>query len=206
MSGTPPGARVAAVVLAAGRSTRAGAINKLTAEVAGKAIVAHVADTLLAGPARPVIVVTGHEAAAVRAALAGRDVTFAHNPRYAEGVSTSIAAGIAAVPEDCTGALVALGDMPGLAAGDVARLLAAFDGSAACVPVAGGRRGNPVVFPRASFARLLRLEGDAGARALLASGAFAVREVPLEGTGTLADLDTEAEIAAWRRGRGDAQE
>ena len=137
----PGGSSVAAVVLAAGRSTRAGAVNKLTAAIIGVPMVARVVDAVLASPARPVIVVTGHDADAVRAALKGRPVAFVHNPRYADGIATSIAAGIKALPGDVAGALVVLGDMPALGGGDIARLIAAFDPPprrSACRSRAGG--------------------------------------------------------------------
>lgn len=190
---------VAAIVLAAGRSTRAGKINKLTAEVAGTPMVARVVDAVLASPAHPVFVVTGHEADAVRAALAARAVSFVHNPRFADGIATSIAAGVRALPDDVAGALIVLGDMPALTGDDIARLIAAFDpaGAPICVPVAGGRRGNPVLFARAFFDALTKLTGDTGARALIAVNADKVCEVAMTGEGTLADFDTEAEIVAF---------
>ena len=192
---------VAAIVLAAGRSTRAGKTNKLTAPVAGVPMVARAVDAVLASVARPVIVVTGHEAEKVRAALAGRDVRFVHNPDYADGISTSIRAGIGALPADASAALVCLGDMPALTAADLGRLMDAFAAgdAAICVPVAGGRRGNPALFAREMFAALMALSGDEGARRLIAAHPEKLREVPLDGPGTLTDLDTEAEIDAYNR-------
>jgi len=91
------GRQVAAVVLAAGRSTRMGAINKLIAEIGGKPLVRIAAEHALASRAKPVIVVTGHEREKVEGALAGLPVRFVHNPDYAEGLGTSLKAGIAAV-------------------------------------------------------------------------------------------------------------
>lgn len=191
--------RIAGIVLAAGRSTRAGPINKLTQPIGGTAMVARVVDAVLATAAAPVIVVTGHEAEAVRAALAGRAVQFAHNPGYANGIATSIAAGIRAVPAECDGALICLGDMPALSAQDIDRLLAAFDPARApiCVPHAGGRRGNPVLFARELFAELATGNGDTGARSVIAAHPGMVREVPMDGEGTLTDLDTAADIIAF---------
>lgn len=192
-------ARIAGLVLAAGRSTRAGSINKLLQPIAGTPVVARVVDTVLGSAARPVIVVTGHEAEAVRAALPGRDVVFIHNTDYADGIATSIAAGVRAVPADCAGALICLGDMPALGAADVAALLAAFDPDRApiCVPFAGGRRGNPVLFARALFGELAAGRGDTGARTVVAAHPDMVREVSLAGDGTLTDLDTVADITAF---------
>src|SRR4029077_13522341 len=93
----PIGRHVAAIVLAAGRSTRMGGPNKLLAEIGGKPLVRIAAEQALASRARPVVVVTGHQRAEVEAALKGLPVTFAHNPDFAEGLSTSVKTGLAAV-------------------------------------------------------------------------------------------------------------
>ncbi len=94
------------MVLAAGRSTRMGAVNKMIAEIGGKPLVRIAAEQALASRASPVIVVTGHERDKVEAALKGLSVRFAHNPDYAEGLGTSLRTGIAAVPDDADGAVV----------------------------------------------------------------------------------------------------
>src|SRR5262249_22248058 len=96
----PDGRRIAAVVLAAGRSTRMGGPNKLLAEIRGRPLVRITVETALASRADPVIVVTGHERDRVEQALAGLDVRLVHNPDYADGLSTSLKAGIAAVPPE----------------------------------------------------------------------------------------------------------
>ena len=90
-------------MLAAGQSRRMGQANKLLAPIDGRAMVAHAVDAMLASRAAPVIVVTGHEADEVRAALGERPVVWAHNPDYAAGLSTSLAVGLAALPEDVEG-------------------------------------------------------------------------------------------------------
>jgi len=191
--------RIAALVLAAGRSTRMGA-NKLLADVGGKPMVRHAVEAALASQAEAVVVVTGHEAARVRAALAGLDVRFAQNDLYADGLSTSVRAGVAAA-EGADGALVCLGDMPGLTARTIDRLIAAFnpaEGRGVIVPVHDGRRGNPVLWGRAFFADLMALSGDVGAKPLLAGAADAVCEVEIGDDGVLTDLDTPDALDAWR--------
>ncbi len=90
------GHRIAGLVLAAGRSTRMGGPNKLLEEINGRALVRIATDHVLASGARPVIVVTGHQRERVERALAGLAVTFVHNPDFADGLSTSLKAGIAA--------------------------------------------------------------------------------------------------------------
>jgi molybdenum cofactor cytidylyltransferase len=191
--------RIAAVVLAAGRSTRMGAINKLIAEIGGKPLVRIAAEQALASRAKPVIVVTGHEHERVEAALAGLPVRFVNNPDYADGLGTSLKAGIAAVPADADGVVVCLGDMPQVDARLIDKLIAAFDperGALVVVPSIDGRRGNPVVWSRRFFHDLTAISGDIGARHLIGSYAEAVVEVPVAGEAALTDVDTPESLSA----------
>ncbi|HEY6832313.1 MAG TPA: molybdopterin-binding/glycosyltransferase family 2 protein [Pseudolabrys sp.] len=193
------GRRIAAVVLGAGRSTRMGAINKLIAEIGGKPLVRIAAEQALASRAAPVIVVTGHQREQVEAALAGLPVRFVHNPDYAEGLGTSLKAGIAAVPEDADGAIVCLGDMPQVDSTLIDRLIGAFDperGALVVAPSIEGRRGNPVVWARRFFPDLMTVTGDTGARHLIASYPEAVAEVPVAGDAALTDVDTPESFSA----------
>ena len=193
------GKRVAAVVLAAGRSTRMGAVNKLIAEIGGKPLVRIAAEQALASHASPVIVVTGHEKDKVAAALAGLPVRLVHNPDYAEGLGSSLRTGIAAVPAEADGAIVCLGDMPQVDAPLIDKLIAAFDpekGALVVTPTIDGRRGNPVVWSRRFFPDLMAVQGDIGARNLIGSYAEAVVEVPVVGEGALIDVDTPESLSA----------
>lgn len=186
------GPRIGAVVLAAGRSRRMGADNKLLAEIDGKAMVARVVDAALASRARPVVVVTGHQARAVRAALADAPITFVHNPDFAEGLSTSLRSGLAALPVGLDGAVICLGDMPWIAAALIDRLIEAFDpteGRAICVPTHSGRRGNPVLWAACYFDGMRRISGDTGARRLIEDHAEAVCEIPGDDDSVLRDVD-----------------
>ena len=185
--------RIAAVVLAAGRSTRMGGPNKLLAEIARRPLVRIVAEEALASRADPVIVVAGHQRAEVEKALAGLRVRIVHNPDFAEGLGTSLRAGIAAVPADSDAAIVCLGDMPRVDATLMNRLIAAFDpdrGALAVVPTFEGKRGNPVLWSRRFFPDLMAIEGDVGARHLIGRYSEAVAEVPVEGKAALIDVDT----------------
>jgi molybdenum cofactor cytidylyltransferase len=193
------GRRIAALVLAAGRSTRMGAVNKMLAEIGGKPLVRIAAEQAVASHAQPVIVVTGHEREKVEAALEGLPVRFVHNPHYAEGLGTSLKAGIGAVPEDADAAIVCLGDMPQVDAALINRLIAAFDperGALVVVPSIQGRRGNPVVWSRRFFHDLTSIQGDIGARHLIGSYAEAVIEVPVTGEAALVDIDTPESLSA----------
>ncbi len=184
--------RVAGIVLAAGTASRMGK-NKLILPVHGKPMVAHAVEAAAAAGLDPVIVVTGHEAAAVRRAVGKTAVTFVQNDEFARGLSTSLRAGIAAVPGNCEAALVLLGDMPGITAPLIQRVVKAFDAGddrAICVATARGERGHPVLWGRQFFPELQALQGDAGARAVMSRYPNLVCEVEADDDAPLADIDT----------------
>ena len=199
--------KAAAIVLAAGRSTRMGASNKLLAELDGKQLVRIVTEQALASKVTEVIVVTGHQAELVEQALqglqGGHKVKFVRNPDFADGLASSIKAGIAAVPETCDGAVICLGDMPLINADLIDRLIGSFApdrGNLIVVPVSEGRRGNPVLWSRRFFSELLTLDGDVGARHLIARHSEAVTEVPVDGERAFLDIDTPQALEAARQG------
>jgi molybdenum cofactor cytidylyltransferase len=191
---------IAAVVLAAGRASRMGS-NKLVAELDGEPIVRRTVRAVLGSRARPVIVVTGHEAEAVRRALAGLEVRFVHNPDFADGMSTSLRAGIAAAGA-VDAALICLGDMPRLQVEHFDAVISAFragDPTEIIVPTHDRKRGNPVLWPRCYFAEIAELSGDVGARALIERYADHVRLVAIDDPAILVDVDTPAALAELRR-------
>jgi molybdenum cofactor cytidylyltransferase len=191
---------VAALVLAAGRSTRMGEANKLLMDLHGSPMIARTVAAIAASAAAPVIVVTGHDADAIAAALKGHAVTLVHNPRFAEGMAMSLKVGLGALPADADAVLVCLGDMPAVTAAATAKLIAAFnptEGRAIVVPTYQGKRGNPVLFARAYVEEMRAADGDVGARALLSQHAEAVYEVETD-AGVLADADTPAAFAALK--------
>ena len=198
-SGHDSSLAIAAIVLGAGRSSRMGGPNKLLAEINGKPLIRMVVEQALASRARPVLVVTGHQRERVEAALSGLPVQFVHNPHFADGLGTSLKAGIAALKPNIDGTIVCLGDMPQVDAALIDRLIGAIDpdkGALIAVPVIEGKRGNPVVWSRRFFADLMTVEGDIGARYLIGRYAEAVAEVPVDGTAALTDVDTPEAFAA----------
>lgn len=193
--------RIAAVVLAAGCATRMGS-NKLLAEWRGKPLLRLAVEAALKSGTRPVIVVTGHENAKAESVLHGLDVRFVHNVHYAEGLSTSLKCGIRAVPTNCDGALVLLGDMPEVTPGLIDRMIAAFspaDGRAICVAMHQNMRGNPVLWGKAFFPEFDELTGDAGAKPLIAAHEDAVCEIEAD-SAVLRDIDTPEALAELRAG------
>jgi molybdenum cofactor cytidylyltransferase len=194
---------VAAIILAAGRSTRMGGPNKLLAELGGKTLVRIVTEQALASKAQSVIVVTGHQAEQVEKALQGLKVKFVRNPNFAEGLASSVKAGVAAVADAADGAVICLGDMPLISGRLIDQLIESFApdrGHLIVVPVSDNKRGNPVLWSRRFFNELMTLDGDIGARHLIARHSEAVAEVPVEGFGAFLDIDTPEVLEAARRG------
>ncbi len=184
--------KIAAIVLAAGKSSRMGR-NKLLLDWSGKPIVAHVLDKVAKLGLAETIVVTGHQAGKVKAALGAHNVRIVEARDYATGMAASLKAGLKALSPGIDAALVILGDMPQVSADLLERLVAAYqplEGRAIVLPVADGKRGNPVLFDRRFFADMLSLEGDVGARHIIGSNAELVAEVPADAREIFMDVDT----------------
>jgi molybdenum cofactor cytidylyltransferase len=197
---------IAAVILAAGRSTRFSSnqpgTTKLVAELNGKPLIRHVAEAALGSAARPVIAVTGHARDLVQAALADVPVTFAHNEDYASGLASSLRVGIAAVPPNAPGAIILLGDMPLVTSDLIDEVIRSFGEGAnadAVAPVTAGRRGNPVLLARSLFVGVAGLTGDEGARRLLQNPGIHVIEIASAGEAAGADIDTLEALETLRK-------
>jgi molybdenum cofactor cytidylyltransferase len=186
--------RVAALVLAAGLSSRMAPHNKLLAVLPnGKRMITETVERALASTATPVIVVTGHQDQQIREALTGLQVRFVYAPDYAEGMAASIRAGIAAMSATIGAALICLGDMPLVEPSTLDQIIAAYDtaeGREIIIPTHDGQRGNPILWGRQFFVELLHLAGDAGARQVLYKHMEYVSEVTAESDAVLRDFDT----------------
>jgi molybdenum cofactor cytidylyltransferase len=157
---------IAAIVLAAGSARRFGE-QKLLVPLHGKPLVRWTVERTLSAQVEHVVVVVGHEGRAVQDAVAGLAIDCVVNPRYQDGISTSLRAGIESLPQATEAAVVVLGDQPGVTSAILDGLIATYRATrrAIVVPVyEEDTRGNPVLFDAAVFPELRAVSGDQGAR------------------------------------------
>jgi molybdenum cofactor cytidylyltransferase len=197
--------RVGGILLAAGRSLRLpGARPKQLLDWQGEALVRRVVRRALASKLASVVVVVGHAAGEVERAIADLGVEIVRNPRFSEGQSTSVHAGLARLEQltpACNAAVFLPADLPHLEADLIDRLIVAWEGSGAAivVPAFEGRRGAPVLFDRRLFAELAAIEGDTGGRQLFPAHEAEIAEVELESVTPLLDIDTEEDLGRLGR-------
>ena len=194
------GSARARALLAAGTASRIGdGRHKLLAEFDGVALVRRLAQAACDSDISNLVVITGHRATEIEAALAGLPAEIAHNPDFATGMASSLIAGFASKPAArADGILVMLADMPAVSTADLNALIEAFraaGGQAIVRAVAGGAPGNPVILPSVLRDQVMQLEGDVGARHLIDAAGLPVIEVEI-GENARLDVDTAEAIAA----------
>lgn len=191
-------AKVAIAILAAGRSTRMGDFNKLLSRFEGVPLVRLSITRAISAGRGPVILVTGHMADEIVEASSGISAIIAQNTEHASGLSSSIRAALRVIPDDCAGILIHLADMPMVTEFHIAAIIDEFISNECAVVVratACGRPGNPVVLPRSLFWELSLVQGDIGARGLIASSGVPVIDVEI-GHAALCDVDTPEALKA----------
>lgn len=190
--------RVAGVILAAGGSQRLGR-PKQTLDWQGQPFIAKVAQNALAAGLAPLIVVTGAESDQVSAALAGLPVQIVLNPDWQEGQSTSLRAGVAALPKDCQAVMLLVSDLPQVSPTMIRSVMETFFTQQ--LPIAApritGRRANPVIFGRETFGLIDTIRGDQGGRAIF--DRFPVAWVDWVDERSRLDVDDEDAYATLRR-------
>lgn len=195
--------RAAGIVLAAGEGSRMGRTKQLL-PFRDRTMIECVVDAALASALHRVVVVLGHQAHAIEPLLRGRNIKVVLNPRYPEGQSTSLRAGLGELTEETDAALFLLGDQPLVTPRIIDLLLAAYASapSPIVLPVREGKRGNPVLFSRETFPRIEALDGDCGARPLFAEYAGRILRVSVSDPAIHSDVDTEEDyrrVAAFFR-------
>ena len=182
---------VSAIVLAAGAGSRFGG-GKLLAPLGGRTLIEATLNGLREAPVDETIIVVGSEGERLRSVSTAYGARVVENPCWAEGMSTSVRAGLAACSPGSRAAVVALADQPLVGSEAVERLVEAFEGGArVAVATYGGKQRNPALFAREVWPLLEReMSGDRGARAVLTRHPDLVTEVACDDVADPADVDT----------------
>jgi molybdenum cofactor cytidylyltransferase len=188
---------VSAVVLAAGLATRMGR-QKVLLPLDGVPMVRRVVDAALASRAAETVVVVGHQAAGVEEALAGRPARVVVNDRFAEGMSTSLQAGLAAADPSSAAALIVLGDQPFVTPQLLDGLIERFAVTRSPIvrPAVDGRPANPVLLSAALFPEIRAQHGDVGGREVVDRHQDDISLVPVDDPRLVADIDSPQDYAA----------
>lgn len=192
--------KIAAIVLAAGSSSRFGAANKLLAEVGGKPLIRRAVDCALQSSSAEVHVIVRPADTGLEGAIAGLPVNIGRNPRHAGGMGASISFAVAALAPDIDGALILPADMPWMEPSLLDTLIERFEaaggGVIAYPATADGEQRNPVLWPECEFANLSRLEPSCGARALIHASKTPKIHINVCNERVFRDVDTPGDLSA----------
>jgi molybdenum cofactor cytidylyltransferase len=183
---------IGAVILAAGTSSRMGATKQLL-RMGDATLLTRVLTTVRSSRIDEIVLVLGHEAAAIEASIDARNLKLVINERYREGMASSLAAGLAALTPQISAAFIVLADQPFVLPNTLDQLIAAYDATRAPIvmPTHNGTRGNPVLLDRSIFSEITALKGDVGARAIFANHMEEIQKVPVDDPGILVDFDNQ---------------
>jgi molybdenum cofactor cytidylyltransferase len=192
--------QTAGIILAAGMSLRFGQPKQLL-KLADKNLLEWVLDAALASRLAKVVLVLGHahqkilQTLGAKASLPRLQIVI--NPHYRQGQSRSLQAGLSIVHKAFDSVMFLLGDQPLLQAGSIDHLLESFWNSEKdiCVPVCHGKRGNPTIFSRALYFKLMAIEGDIGARDIILENSSEILAVEVDDPPGFIDIDSQEDLA-----------
>ena len=190
-------ANVAAIVLAAGKSSRMEGRNKLLENIAEQPILGHVLSALTSSQVDRCVLVTGHQAELVKQCANQYKIEFVHNEHPELGISSSIKAGLAFLGKEHDAVLIVLADMPDISSTIIDTLIASFNSerdAGICIPTFKGQRGNPVLWSSSFFSKLLNVEGDLGGKQIIFQCEEAVCECEVDSNAIHEDIDDLSEL------------
>jgi molybdenum cofactor cytidylyltransferase len=193
----------AAVILAAGTSTRMGTAKQLLL-LDDRPLLQHVLDHVRASVVKEIVLVLGFAAEEIRKEIDVQNARVVLNESYQQGMGTSLKAGLSAVDPQCAGALIVLADQPFVRPATLSLLVAEHRRSKAqiVIPTYRGFRGNPVLLDRSVFAEVMALTGDVGCRAVFGDHLEGIVKLPVDDAGILLDIDRQSDFEALRRAGG----
>jgi molybdenum cofactor cytidylyltransferase len=188
-----------AIILAAGTSTRMGAVKQLL-RLDDRPLLQRVLDNVRASQATEIILVLGFSAEAIQREIDAPNVRVVINDSYQQGMGTSLRAGLSAVDRLAAAAIIVLADQPFVRPATLDRLIAEHHRSGAqiVIPTYRGFRGNPVLLDRSVFPEMMALNGDIGCRAIFGDHLEEIVKVPVDDVGILLDIDRQGDFEAFR--------
>ena len=186
---------IAAIVLAAGQSRRMGSNNKLLTRVAGRTLLQHVISHLKQSTISEILVITGHQSGQLMDSINDKEIQFIENEDFSLGISSSIKAGVSQLSETVDAVLICPADMPCVTSNIINQLCATCClENKIIIPCYQGKRGNPLLWPRRFFDKLLNLSGDTGGKQILNDLAADIFKLEVENVGILLDIDDKASL------------
>jgi molybdenum cofactor cytidylyltransferase len=182
---------IAAIVLTAGKSERMGGRPKALLEFKGRTFLEHILDAIEKSGIPSTVVVVGHHRKEITSAL---NLPTVFNPNYEQGMSTSVQAGIRALPAGVTGAGIFLVDQPLIDAGTIKVLSSELRPGHIVLPFHERRRGHPAFFASDIFEEILNLGPEQGLNTVVRRDPSRITEVVAENPGVLRDIDTPEEF------------
>jgi len=192
--------KIKALVLAAGYSSRMKR-NKMLLPFAGSTVIENTVGKFLQSQVDGVALVVGSEGEKIQHILASYPVQLIDNPRFAQGMSSSVQEGVRVLKEDAelAGIMIIPGDMPLIKKETVNAILARFEETSfpIIIPVYHGKRGHPVLFAKSLFPQLMEVSGDVGAREVVRRNYEQCCFLEVEDQGVLIDIDSPEEYTRW---------
>ena len=193
------GSRIAAVVLAAGASTRMGTAKQLL-QIDGRPLVQHVLDNVQRSRVGEIILVLGHSAEVIQREVKLEGVKVVRNENFLQGMGTSLKSGLAAADSKVQAALIILADQPFVRPETLDQLIAEHERTRAqiVIPTYRGFRGNPVLLDRSVFPEVMGLGGDIGCRAIFGEHQDGIVKLEVGDVGILLDIDQSRDYESLR--------
>jgi molybdenum cofactor cytidylyltransferase len=186
---------ISAIVLAAGQATRFGQCKQLVL-LGGKPLLEHVLESVRQSRVDDVVVVLGDHLAEIQGQIAFGRERVVVNPDHADGMSTSIQAGLQALPSGTDAVMIVLADQPFVASRTLDLLIDEYRRvrPSVVIPTFNGFRGNPVIVDKSLFAEMMGIRGDVGCRAIFGDHAETILKVPVNDRGVVTDIDTVEDL------------
>ncbi len=190
---------ISAVILAAGLSKRMKLGNKLLLEKNNTTIIESTLERVKASKVNEIVVVLGRDSNILKSRINGNNIILIKNQHYRKGIATSIKKGLEKVNKESIGAMICLGDMPWIKTVTYDKIINSFykNNEKNIVPYFKYKKGNPVLFNKIFFEKLMKINGDEGAKLLIKRYSEYFLKLSVSDEGVLKDIDDEEQYLSF---------